>query len=355
MRDARVLLNAKALTHNLHRVREYAPHSHILAMVKADAYGHGLAFALTALQDADALGVAFFQEAQDIRALGNTQPIVVIEGAFSLEEWIESSKIDAQCAIHQERQLEWALQHIIPNATIWLKVNTGMNRLGLTPEQTITAAAQLRAAGYQLVLTTHFANADEPDHPINQQQIDTFLTLKAQLEPIQASMCNSAAIMQWPELHLDWVRPGIMLYGSSPFADHTAQQLNLQPVMSLKTRLIAMHQIAAGVTVGYGARYTTTRPTHLGVVAMGYGDGYPRVVDHAQISINGQLIPIIGRISMDMLTVDLTDLSICPTLDDEVVMWGNEISVDQIAAAAGTIGYELFTRLSMRPVRYITQ
>ncbi len=354
MRDARVLLNAKALTHNLNRVREFAPQSHVLAMVKADAYGHGLAFALTALKTADALGVAFFQEARDIRALGNTQTIVVIEGVFSLDEWIQAAKINAQCAIHQPRQLEWALQHVVPDTIIWLKVNTGMNRLGFAPDEALIAAEKLRAAGYHLILTTHFANADEPDHPINQQQIETFLNLKKQLEPIVASMCNSAAIMQWPDLHFDWVRPGIMLYGSSPFTDTSALQLNLQPVMTLKTRLIAMHQIASGVTVGYGCRYTTTRPTHLGVVAIGYGDGYPRVVDHARVSLQGQLVPIIGRVSMDMLTIDLTDLQHTPNLDDEVIMWGAEIPVDEIAWAAGTIGYELFTRLSPRPVRYIT-
>lgn len=353
MRAARVSLSTKTLSHNLQRVREFAPQSHVLAMVKADAYGHGLAFALNALQDADALGVAFFQEALDIRALGNTQPIVLIEGVFNQKEWIESTHINAQCVIHQDCQLQWALEHVIPNATIWLKINTGMNRLGFAPDEALSAAQQLRAVGYNLILTMHFANADEPDHPLNQKQIDTFLTIKKQLEPVKASLCNSAALIQWPALHFDWVRPGIMLYGSSPFSDRTAIQLGLKPVMTLTTQLIAIHALPVGAVVGYGSSFTTTRETQLGVIAMGYGDGYPRVVHGAQVNIDGKSVPIVGRVSMDMLTVDLTDLSALPTLSTQVVMWGDGLDVDQAAKAAGTISYELFTRLAIRPVRHI--
>ncbi len=353
MREARVYLSTQALTHNLQRVREYAPHSQVLAMVKADAYGHGLAFALNALQNADALGVAFFKEAIDIRALGNTQPIVLIEGVFSLAEWIEADHIHAQCVIHQDRQLQWALDHIIPNTTVWLKINTGMNRLGFSPTDALDAALKLRTAGYNLVLTMHFANADEPDHPLNQQQIDTFLSLKKQLEPIQASLCNSAALIQWKDLQFDWVRPGIMLYGSSPFAHQSAVALGLKPVMTLTTHLIATYELPENVSIGYGSLYTTHRTTQLGVIAMGYGDGYPRVIQNGQLSISGQLAPIVGRVSMDMLTIDLTDLATIPPLDTEVVLWGNGLDIDEVARSAGTIGYELFTRLSMRPTRHI--
>lgn len=353
MREARVSLSTQALSHNLQRVREFAPKSNVLAMVKADAYGHGLAFSLNALQDADALGVAFFKEALDIRATGNTQPIVLIEGVFTLNEWLKAPQINAQCVIHQDCQLQWALDHIVPNTTIWLKVNTGMNRLGFAPDEALAAALQLRAAGYDLILTMHFANADEPNHPLNQSQIDTFLDLKKQLEPIKASLCNSAALIQWPQLHFDWVRPGIMLYGSSPFSDRSAAQLNLKPVMTLTTQLIAVHVLPMDAVVGYGSSFTTTRITQLGVVAMGYGDGYPRVVQGAKVSIAGQNVPIVGRVSMDMLTVDLTDLAVLPTLSTEVVMWGNGLDVDQAAQAAGTISYELFTRLSIRPARHI--
>jgi alanine racemase len=353
MREARVYLSTQALMHNLQRVRECAPRSQVLAMVKADAYGHGLAFALNALHDADALGVAFFKEALDIRALGNTQLIVLIEGVFSLNEWLETDHIHAQCVIHQDCQLQWALDHVISNTTIWLKVNTGMNRLGMLPDEALNAALKLRAAGYDLILTTHFANADEPDYPLNQQQINTVLALKKQLEPIKASLCNSAALIQWPDLQFDWVRPGIMLYGSSPFEYQTATILNLMPVMTLTTTLIAKHDLPENVSIGYGSQFTTTRPTRLGVIAMGYGDGYPRVIHDGKICIQDQYIPIIGRVSMDMLTVDLTDLTFNPPLNTEVTLWGQGLDIDEVANSAGTIGYELFTRLSMRAIRYI--
>jgi alanine racemase len=355
MRDARVVLNSNALRHNLAVVRDFAPHAQVLAMVKADAYGHGLAFAISSLQGADALGVAFMQEALDIRALGNTQPIVLIEGVFSAAEWRQAAQINASCAIHQDCQLQWALDYPIPNTTIWLKVNTGMNRLGLAPTAALEAAHLLRSAGYTLILTTHFANADEPNHPLNRQQIDSFLALKQQLDPIAATLCNSAALIQWPELHFDWVRPGIMLYGSSPFADRNAAQLNLQPVMTFSSQLIARHTLPTGVSVGYGSLHTTARPTELGVVAIGYGDGYPRVVSGGIVLIAGQRVPIIGRVSMDMLTVDLTDLVEIPALNSRVILWGAGLDVDEIAATAGTIGYELFTRLSPRPKRQAAQ
>jgi alanine racemase len=353
MRQARVNLSTQALIHNLQRVRDYAPQSQILAMVKADAYGHGLAFALNGLQDADALGVAFFKEALDIRALGNTQLIVLIEGVFSLAEWIDSVHINAQSVIHQDCQLQWALDHIISNATIWLKVNTGMNRLGFSPDKALEAGLKLREAGYNLILTMHFANADQPEHPLNQQQIASFLSLKKQLNPTQASVCNSAALIQWPDMHFDWVRPGIMLYGSSPFEHQTASALNLQPVMALTAQLIAKHELSESVVIGYGSQFTTNRPTRLGVIAMGYGDGYPRVIKNGRISIQGENVPIVGRVSMDMLTVDLTDLSSNPPINTEVTLWGNSLDIDEIARSAGTIGYELFTRLSSRPARLI--
>ncbi len=353
MRDARVVLDPNALIHNVLRVRRYAPRARVLAMVKADAYGHGLAFAIQHLQHADALGVAFMQEALEIRQLGNNQPIVLIEGVFSMAEWQHAAQINASCAIHQDCQLQWALDHPVAGATIWLKINTGMNRLGLSPEHALQAALQLRRAGYELILTTHFANADEPNHPLNQQQIQRFLALKEQLAPIQASLCNSAALIQWPELHFDWVRPGIMLYGSSPFADQSAKQLNLKAVMTFSSQLIARHTLPAGALIGYGSLHTTTRPTELGVVAIGYGDGYPRVVTEGIVQIAGRIVPILGRVSMDMLMIDLTDLAEKPALASRVMLWGEDLSVDQIAATAGTIGYELFTRLSARPRRVI--
>ena len=228
-----------------------------------------------------------------------------------------------------------------------------MNRLGFQPHELLAAARQLREAGFELVLTMHFANADQPDHPLNRQQIDTFLQLKQQLEPIQSSCCNSAAIFAFSELHFDYVRPGIMLYGSSPFAEQPATALGLKAVMHLQSHLIATHHIASGQSVGYGSRFTTTRPTNLGIVAMGYGDGYPRAVVDAYVSIQGEKVPVLGRVSMDMLAVDLTDLKQPVTVGTAVSLWGDYPSVDAIAACNGTIGYELLCRLTSRPQRVI--
>lgn len=357
-RQPRVELSTSALQHNFKRVRELAPHSKVVCMVKADAYGHGMAFALNALQNTDAFGVACIDEARQIRQLGYQQSITLIEGVFNPAEWIEASQQQFECVVHHQQQVEWALAH--PqlyqqhNLKIWLKLNSGMNRLGLQPDELLEAAHQLRAAGFELVLTMHFANADVPDHPLNQQQIQTFLSLKQQLEPIKASCCNSAAIFNWPELHFDYVRPGIMLYGASPYDEIRAAKLNLRPVMHLKSNLIAIQNLDIGQVVGYGSRFTPTRPTRLGIVAMGYGDGYPRALTHgAYVSIQGKVAPLLGRVSMDLLAVDLTDLPATINIGDEVTLWGNNPSVDLIAQHNNTIGYELLCRLTQRPKRMI--
>ena len=350
MRDTRIILSATALQHNLQRVRQIAPHSQILSMVKADAYGHGLAFAVRALADTDAFGVAFLAEAEQVRSL-TARPIVIMEGAFSLIEWQRAAEIGAQCVIHQPCQVDWALQHVVQGATIWLKLNSGMNRLGLTADRLLIAAQQLRTAGYQLILTTHYANADQPDHPLNTAQTEIFAGLAAQLAPIQTSRCNSAALIAWPALQGDWVRPGIMLYGSSPFADQNAAQLGLQAVMTVESVLMTQHDLAVGAQVGYGSRWTAQRSSRVGVVAIGYGDGYPRTAHGAVVRVADQLVPVIGRVSMDMLLIDLTDLPQPIANGAPVCLWGSSPSVDQIADASGTLGYELLCRMTQRPIR----
>lgn len=351
MREARIILRRAALAHNLAVVRRTAPRSRIVSMVKADAYGHGLAFAVASLHTTDAFGVAFMQEARHVRALTD-HPIMVMEGAFSLAEWQESAALGVQCVIHHAQQVQWALESPIAGATVWLKLNAGMNRLGLAPDALFQAATQLRQAGYQLVLTMHFANADELDHPLNDQQVATFEQVKAALDPIAFSVCNSAALIRWPHLQGDWVRPGIMLYGSSPFADQSASQLDLHAVMQVESSIMAIHHLPVGQAVGYGSRWMTTRPSTIGVVAIGYGDGYPRVVDgQAMIHIAGHLVPVVGRVSMDMLMVDLTDLPIPVSLHQRVTLWGDHPSVDDIANSANTLGYELLCRMTSRPTR----
>lgn len=357
-RQPSVQLSTSALQHNLRRVRELAPHSKLVCMVKADAYGHGIEFALPALQDADAFGVACIEEARQIRQLGYSQPVTLIEGVFNQAEWIDASQQQFDCVVHQPQQVQWALAHPQTyqknNLKIWLKLNSGMNRLGLQPDELLTAALKLRAAGFELVLTMHFANADVPDHPLNQQQIQTFLHLKQQLQPIEASCCNSAALVNWPQLHFDYVRPGIMLYGASPYDEISAVKLDLRPVMHFKSNLIAIQQLDSGQMVGYGSGFTTSRPTRLGIVAIGYGDGYPRVVSHgAYVRIQGHAAPLLGRVSMDLLAVDLTDLAPSIAIGAEVTLWGNDPTVDLIARHNNTIGYELLCRLTHRPERRV--
>lgn len=358
IRQPIIELSSAALTANLLQVRKLAPNIKVVSMVKADAYGHGIAFALGALAGTDIFGVACIEEARQIRKLGYQQPITLIEGVFSEAEWLEASDSGYDCVIHHAPQIEWALQHPDlfqqKNLRVWLKLNSGMNRLGFEPRQLLEAAKRLRQAGFKLVLTMHFANADQPAHPLNQQQIDTFLTLKQQLSPIEASCCNSAAIYNLPDLHFDYVRPGIMLYGSSPFADVSAQTLGLQPVMRFKSHVMAIQYLNANECVGYGSTYETTRPTRLGIVAAGYGDGYPRaLIAGAFVSINGQAATILGRVSMDLMAVDLTDLPDDVPIGQMVELWGNYPEVDQLAQYNQTIGYELLCRLSARPQRFI--
>ena len=380
MRNASITINSAALTHNLSQVIKKIPEkTKVLAMVKADAYGHGVKHCILSLQQADALGVACFDEAKQIRSLGWQKGIVLIEGVFSQQEWGESIEADCQSIIHHQKQVQWALDQL-PAAdsacrTLWLKLNTGMNRLGFEPEEIVAVAKTLVGAGYNLILTSHFANADRPDHPSNANQIKIFteaLTeLRVQVDSnIKASLCNSAGILNFPECHFDWVRPGIMLYGSTPLEDISAQDLQLKPVMTFAASLMAIHNIAAGAPVGYGSRFVANRPIVKGIVSIGYGDGYPRVVDGSAWVTVKQMAsdsteseatvsykcPVIGRVAMDMIAIDLTEVP-NPTVGYKVVLWGDpdqaEPSVDEIANSAHTLGYELLCRVTQRPTRVV--
>lgn len=385
MRHASITLNSAALTHNLNQVINKIPEkTQVLAMVKADAYGHGVRHCVPGLQQADALGVACFDEAKQIRDLGWQKGVVLIEGVFSQQEWAESIEAKCQSIVHHQNQVQWALANLptadSPCRTIWLKLNTGMNRLGFEPEEIVAVAKTLVDAGYSLILTSHFANADRPDHPSNANQIKVFTDALTQLREqvdghIKASLCNSAGIINFPECHFDWVRPGIMLYGSTPLEGISAQELQLKPVMTFSASLMAIHNIAAGAPVGYGSRFVANRPIVKGIVSIGYGDGYPRVVDgSAWVTVKPQPIeadsdnstaakaalsykcPVIGRVAMDMIAIDLTEVP-NPTVGYQVTLWGDpdksEPSVDEIANSAHTLGYELLCRVTQRPTRVV--
>ena len=370
MRTATITIKPAAISHNLRHVKTRVPSAKVLAMVKANAYGHGIAAVLPALEQADGIGVASFTEALEARQLGWQKTLGLIEGVFSAAEWQQAIDYECSCVIHHTPQLDWALATIPPKnnqaRNVWLKYNTGMNRLGFDDDALIHAAQQLNNAGYQLILTTHFANADNCEHPLNAVQIQRFATMLDYLrdtisQDIQGSLCNSAAIINFPDYAFDWVRPGIMLYGSSPVNDQSADTLNLQPAMDFSAQIMALQTVHAGDAIGYGSRWIATQKTRTALVSIGYGDGYPRVLSaEAYVcvidSVNKQRYrcPILGRVAMDMIVIDLTNAPDDMALDSEVILWGNAPHVDEVARHAGTIGYELLCRLSNRPKRALS-
>lgn len=358
MRHALVTIDLQALAHNLKIVKKFSPKAKVMAMVKANAYGHGAIDCLSALALADALGVACLSEAKPLIQAGWQKPIVLIEGVFSLEEWQYATQHQLQCVIHHQQQLDWALSY--PSSQpVWLKFNTGMNRLGFSENDILIVAEKLHDVGYQLILTSHFANADDIQHPKNQQQQQQFNQvlqhLKTHLSPnIQGSLCNSAGIINWQEHHYDWVRAGIMLYGATPVNHLTAKEIGLKPVMQFEASIMAIHQLNTGETVGYGSRWQAKKPCRIAIVSVGYGDGYPRVVSQrAYLSTDtGQTLPIIGRVAMDMLMVDITHAENIQ-IGTIVQLWGNRLTVDAVADWNNTISYEILCLVTNRPKRIV--
>ncbi|MDO5652391.1 MAG: alanine racemase [Moraxella sp.] len=363
-RGTAINIHGNAICHNTRTIKnKLAPTVRLLAMVKANAYGHGATDVIPFMQDADAFGVASFAEAVQIAPI-TQKPIVLIEGAFHQDEWQQAIMQDFGCVLHSFEQLAWALEYMPQDGTfarsIWLKYNTGMNRLGFGDDKIIQVAKALHDKGYGLILTSHFACADEPTHPLNQQQINKFnhaLQSIRQFAPnTKGSLCNSAGVFAFGNEHHDWVRTGIALYGSSPFVDISAAQLGLLPAMTLSAKIMATHTLQAGESVGYGSLWTADKPSRIGVVSIGYGDGYPRVVQGAMVSVihgtSTHSVAIIGRVAMDMLMIDLTDMPTL-TINDTVILWGSTPSIDDIARCANTIGYELMCRLTHRPTRTI--
>lgn len=356
MRQATVYIDRQALQYNLNRVKQLATNSKIVSMVKANAYGHGVKDCLAALNASDAFGVACLQEGLEIRQLGFKQPVTLIEGVFSEDEMPIAIKEKFECIIHHQQQFEWLIKYkqayIAQGLKVWVKLNSGMNRLGFRNPEIIEVIKTLKSEGFTCVLTMHFANADV-DHPLNEQQKQQFLHVKRACDPVLASCCNSAAIFKWPELNFDYVRPGIMLYGASPFADKTVHELDLKPVMSFTAEVIVVNHIQAGEHVGYGSTFCAQKAMDIAIVSIGYGDGYPRAyIKQNFVAVDGKLCPVVGRVSMDMIAIDVTNTQV--KLGTQVELWGKHRLVDDVADANGTIGYELLCRLSTRPVRQST-
>lgn len=352
-RPTRVLIDEAALIHNVHVVQKLAPGKKIIAMVKANAYGCGLAAVLPVLDGkVDAFGVACIEEGMKIRALGSGADCILFQGVFSADELPIVAAQNFQCVIHQSHQLRWLLDNPLQRKIkVWVKVNTGMHRLGFAPEELNGVLEALQACSWvdeNIGLMTHLASSDEPANPSNQSQLKIYRELDLPAMSFTKSIANSAAIIALPESHADVVRPGIMLYGVSPFTNQTGLQLGLLPVMRFVSAISAIHHYPAFASIGYGGTWQTGKPSIIGVVAAGYGDGYPRhIAQNTPVWVNGYQAPIVGRVSMDMLTVDLTN---CPgvSIGDSVELWGQHIPVETIAMAAGTIAYELLCQFSPR-------
>lgn len=343
-------IDRDALAHNLGCVRALAGDARVMAVVKADAYGHGLAHCLPALKDADLLAVATLDEARAIRTLAPGVPVLLLEGVMSPTELETVAELGLETVVHSLRQIEWLERSgAVAGPRVWLKLDSGMHRLGFPLDRAADVHARLRAvAGVeQVVLMTHFACADDAEHPRNRVQLEAFDTATAGLDGDRC-LANSAALLNLPEIRRQWVRAGLLLYGASPLAGTDGAALGLKPVMTLKTQLMAIQSIRRGEPVGYGARFVADRDLRLGVAAIGYGDGYPRnMPDGAPVRVNDRIQPLAGRVSMDMITIDLTGQPEARP-GDEVVLWGRGLPVERVAEAAGTIPYELFCRVTRR-------
>lgn len=355
MRPICATIDQRALRHNLDVVKSLAPQSRVMAVVKANAYGHGLLRTAQALNQADGFAVLGLDEALLLREAGFNQTLLMLEGAFRSTELQEASGADISLVVHHHAQLEMLEAVVLPKpVSVFVKMNSGMNRLGFKPEQYAAAVARLAVCKNvsQITLMTHFATADES---VGVSAAAALFQQHTQGMMYPKSLANSAAILRYPETHYDWVRPGIMLYGATPVSGTSAHSYHLRPVMSLQSEIIAIQHLKAGESVGYGQRFTADKDVRIGIVACGYADGYPRHAPNGTpIVVGGEMTGTIGRVSMDMLFADLTDLPQAG-LGSPVELWGNQVSVDEVAETSGTVGYELLCALAARvPVHVLS-
>lgn len=354
-RTAVAVLSTDHLLHNCKVIREKASSSKIIAMVKANAYGHGLRSVSLKLDPyVDMLGVASIDEALSLRKVGVKSPIILMQGVFEPSELLIAATEQFHIVVHSIRQAEWLEKIALPvTLSVWIKIDTGMGRLGFSPEDFDFVFAKLsnnhRIASIRIL--SHFACADEKDHPLNIQQNVTFegLTLDKQNEK---SLCNSAAIFNFEDCHYDWVRPGLALYGISPILGTKAAELGLKPVMTLQTNLIAVKSLKKGASIGYSATYTCSEDMEVGIATFGYGDGYPWAIpDGTPVLINGVKCPVIGRISMDMMAIDLRPCG-SSNIDDSVTLWGEGLPLEEVASHIKMSPYAMLTAIQNR-VRFL--
>jgi alanine racemase len=347
-RPLQARIHLPALGNNLAVARRAAPQSRIMAVIKANGYGHGLLRVARALAAADGFAVLTVEEAVALREEGYAHPILLLEGCFAAGELPRIAQHRLNMVIHSNEQIDMLAGFKgAARVDVFLKLNSGMNRLGFGEGEFAAALSRLKgcAAAGRITLMTHFATAD--DEAGIAAQLAAFKSSTAGMAH-PCSLANSAAILRYPEAHADWVRPGIMLYGASPFAGQSALSLGLQPAMTLASEIIAVQHLPPGAALGYGGAFVADRPTRVGVVACGYADGYPR---HAPtgtpILVAGQRTLTLGRVSMDMLFADLTDIP-AAGLGSPVTLWGEGMPVEEVAGAAGTISYELLCARAAR-------
>lgn len=354
MRPARALIDLQALRHNYQLAREMSG-AKALAVIKADAYGHGAVRCAQALEgQADGFAVACIEEALELRTAGISGPVLLLEGFFEADELPLIVQHDLWCVVHSLWQLE-AIEkaRIARPLTVWLKLDSGMHRVGLHPAHYQSAYQRLLASGKvaKIILMSHFARADELDSSSSAAQVAVFAEARRGLAA-EVSLCNSPAVLGWPEIPSDWVRPGIMLYGATPFEVANTQAECLQPVMTLESKVICVRELPPGEPVGYGATFVTEKPMRIGVVALGYADGYPRQAPTGTpVWVAGQRSQLVGRVSMDMLCIDLTDVP-GAGLGSSVELWGKNVLAGDVAHKADTIAYQIFCNVRRVPLVY---
>jgi alanine racemase len=347
-RPIRATIHLSALRSNFELARRVAPQARLLAVIKANAYGHGLLRAAGALRVADGFAVLELDDAVRLREAGHNQRILLLEGFFDPTELPHFSAHGLSAVVHSFEQVAMLEHTNLPSPVdVFLKVNTGMNRLGFPPDAVRAALERVQGAANtgEITLMTHFANADDP-RGID-WQLEIFRRAAAGLD-LPVSTANSAALLRYPDAARGWSRPGIMLYGASPFAEQSAAALGLRPAMTLQSAIIAVQHLEPGDSVGYGGAFSAQRRMRIGIVACGYADGYPRHADSGTpILVDGRRARTVGRVSMDMLCVDLVDLP-AAGVGSPVVLWGEGMPVEEVAAAAGTVSYELLCALAPR-------
>lgn len=351
-RPARARIDLDAIRHNARLARTLTPRSRLMAIVKGDAYGHGAVPVAQALADiADGFGVACIEEARELREAGIEHRLLLLEGHFTADELAEIDQLRLDVTVHSDYQGS-ALEQADLNqpVAVWLKMNTGMNRLGFAPDVIAERVQQLGHSRQvsERILMTHLAQADDLGAPTTHNQLARFDAVANQCPDMPHSIANSPGVLGWPDTHRDWIRPGMMLYGANPIAD---THPGLKAAMTLESAVIAERHIEPGETLGYGEHFRANRPMRIGVVAMGYADGFPRHAPNGlPVQVDGKDTQLVGRVSMDMLTVDLSDLPDAG-VGSRVEFWGPNVPVETIARECGTIPYELVSQVTRRVPR----